>query len=74
MFQGEERIKAERLGQIAQCHVLGEDGSIGVPVFGQDVERGANFHDPPPQDEWTANEANTHYKAHFAASPPSSRW
>jgi hypothetical protein len=22
-----------------------------VPVFGQDVERGANFHDSPPQ-EW----------------------
>jgi hypothetical protein len=50
VFQGKERIKAEGLGQIAQSHVLGEDGGIGVPVFGQDVERGANFHDSPPQE------------------------
>ena len=34
VFQGKERIKAERLRQITEGHVLGEDRGIGMPLLG----------------------------------------
>ncbi len=49
VLEGEERIEAERLGEVAEGHVLGEDVSVGAIFLGQHVERDTNFHDAPPR-------------------------
>ena len=49
MLQREERIKAERLGEITERHVLREYGGVGVPCLRQQIERNADFHDAAPR-------------------------
>jgi hypothetical protein len=48
VLEGEERIEAQRLGEIAECHVLGEHGRVRQPWLLEHVEGDADFHDAPP--------------------------
>src|SRR5712691_3280279 len=47
VLQREKRVEAERFGQVAERHLLGEDRGVGEPVLRQHVERDADFHDRP---------------------------
>ena len=48
MLQREERIEPQRLRQIAEGQVLGEDRRVGESFLRQHVESDADFHDDPP--------------------------
>ena len=50
VLQREDRVEAERLGQVAQGQVLGEHGGVRAAFLRQHVERDADSHDVLPVD------------------------
>src|SRR5262245_17833247 len=44
MFEGEQRVEAERLSQVAQRHVLGQYRSVRAPFLREHVQRDADSH------------------------------
>ena len=49
MLQRPQRVEPERLGEIAERHVLAEHRRVGQAFLRQHVERDADFHDRPPR-------------------------
>ena len=44
VLEGEERVEAERLGEIAECQMLGEDVGVRAAFLLQHVERDSDLH------------------------------
>src|SRR5260370_39761511 len=50
MLECEQRIKAERLGKIADSQMLADHRRIGTAGLAQHVERNTDFHGSPPSN------------------------
>ncbi len=44
MLEREQRVEAQRLGEIAHRQMIGHDRHIGTAGLGQHIERNADFH------------------------------
>src|SRR5262249_17995606 len=47
VLEGEQRVEAQRLGQVAEGQVLGEDVGVGAAFLLEHVEPDANLHEAP---------------------------
>ena len=53
VLEREQRVEAERLGEIAHRQMVGDDRHVGARRLGQHVERNTDFHCGPPQLRFT---------------------